>query len=78
MTLDPLGCFACEGAGCERCSPTDATPPTEIHALTNALSADFAALSATIDSIQSRLVTLNRLATDVRLDSRPEVRPHGR
>ena len=52
------------------------TPPTDLEASIHALSADFASLSATIESMQSRLVTLNRLATG---EARGlEVRPHGR
>lgn len=76
--LDPLHCFACEGAGCDRCVPGFSQPPSDVRAISHAISADFAALSATIDSIQSRLVTLNRLMVDVRNSSAPEVRPHGR
>ena len=67
---DPEGVTRCPVCHEER------TPPSDLEASIHALSADFASLSATIESMQSRLVTLNRLATG---EARGlEVRPHGR
>tara|TARA_R110001599_G_scaffold175974_1_gene368044 strand:- start:955 stop:1197 length:243 start_codon:yes stop_codon:yes gene_type:complete len=70
-----FGYFTGDPENCPVCARHEAAPD-DLQASIHALSADFASLSASLESMQSRLVTLNRLAADAHMSARKEVRPN--